>query len=94
MKTSSKDNEYTFAKYFNKVFVERFGFNLDEDIIAYIKCICKNQEPHVKIDDKGRYSEYFTFRLNEKLITIVCDHITKKIVTCFEETHRRKKFDN
>jgi len=88
------ENNYQFTAYFFKVFASRTGLELTEDNKALILSVCQNTEPHKKIDNKGRYSEYFTFRIENKLITIVCDAKTKKIVTCILETHRRPQFDN
>lgn len=84
---------YSFTNYFYKVFEERIGVPLSEDNRAYILSVCKNSEPHRKIDDKGRYSEYFTLRVNDVLITIVCDAKSHKIITCVKETHHRKSFN-
>ena len=83
---------YEFTKYFEKIFKEHTGINLDEDTRAQIMANIKNITPHKKIDDKGRYSEYFTFRLNDKLVTIVCDAHTHKIITGILETHYRPQF--
>lgn len=84
---------YSFTKYFYKVFSERVGGNLDEDSRAYILSVCQNSQPHRKIDNKGRHSEYFTMRVDDKLITVVCDADTHKIITCVLETHHRKEFE-
>lgn len=65
---------------------------MNEDISAYIKSICENTEPYTKIDNKGRHSEYFTFRLENKLITLVCDADSKVIITAIIETHNRPQF--
>lgn len=83
---------YSFTKYFYKVFKERVGCELDEDSRAYILSVCQNSEPHKKVDSRGRFSEYFTLRVNDKLITVVCDADTHKIITCVLETHSRKAF--
>ena len=85
---------YSFTKYFYKVYEERVGVPLNEDSIAYILSVLKTTEPHIKYDNKGRHSEYFTLRIEEKLITIVCDADTHKIITCVIETHHRKEFEH
>lgn len=84
---------YSFTNYFYKVFYKRVGIELDDDTRAYILSVCHNSEPHRKIDNKGRNSEYFTMRVNDQLITVVCDGNTHKIITCVIETHHRKEFD-
>lgn len=84
--------KYSFSKYFLDIFEQRIGFKLSDDDKAYILMICKNIKPHKKIDNKGRNSEYFTFRLKDTLITIVCDGNTHKIITCIKETHLRKEY--
>lgn len=84
--------KYTFTKCFYDRFKDRVGAPLTEDTRAYILSVCQNSTPHRKVDDKGRYSEYFTMRINDKLITIVCDANTHKIITCVIETHKRKEF--
>lgn len=90
--SSSTNKRYTFTKYFFSIAKDRIGFDLDEDDIAYILSVCNSCEPHKKIDNKGRASEYFTLRLRGVLITIVCDSNTHKIITCVKETHHRKEF--
>lgn len=85
---------YSFTKYFYNKFKERLGCDLNEDDRAYILSVCNASEPHRKVDSKGRYSEYFTMRIQEKLITVVCDANTHKIITCVIETHKRKSFSN
>ena len=84
--------KYEFTSYFFKVFKERTGFDLTEDNQAYILSVCNTCKPHAKIDDKGRSSEYFTMRLEDRLITVVCDGKTHKIITVIIETHHRKEF--
>ena len=93
MTMEQKPKRYSFTSYFIKVFSERIGFNLSDDDKAYILAICNSRTPHKKIDNKGRNSEYFTFRMNNVLITIVCDGDTHKIITCVQETHHRKEFE-
>lgn len=85
---------YIMTSYFKSVFTERTGLKLTEDNIAYIKSVCDNTEPYHIIDNKGRDTNYFTFRLEEKLITLVCDAKTKKIITVVLETHNRPQFRN
>lgn len=85
---------YSFTNYFYKVFYERVGIKLDEDTRAFILGVCHNSEPHRKVDNRGRYSEYFTMRVNDKLITVVCDANSHKIITCVIETHHRKEFES
>lgn len=89
---STNTRKYTFTNYFNKVFQERTGLELNEDRQALILMACQNYKPHRKIDNKGRNSEYFTIRIDERLVTIVCDSVTHKIITCIIETHNRKEF--
>ena len=84
--------KYTFTKYFYSVFYERINNILDDDAKAYILSVLNHTKPHIKYDDKGRHSEYFTLRIFDKLITIVCDADTHKIITCVMETHNRKEF--
>lgn len=91
---TNNEAHYTFTSYFYKVFTERTGLELTEDNRAYILGVCQTAVPHKKIDNKGRYSEYFTMRLNDELITVVCDANTHKIITCVMETHHRKAFNN
>ena len=85
---------YSFTKYFLKVYSERVGVPLSEDSRAYIFSVLQNTKPHTKYDNKGRHSEYFTLRIENKLITIVCDADTHKIITCVIETHHRKEFES
>lgn len=92
MNQSSKSKRYSFSKYFLDIFEQRIGFTLTDDDKAYILGVCYQCTPHKKIDNKGRNSEYFTFRLNDTLITIVCDGESHKIITCIKETHNRKEF--
>lgn len=86
-------NNYSFTKYFLKVYEERVGVPLNEDSRAYILSVLQTTNPHIKYDDKGRHSEYFTLRVEDKLITIVCDADSHKIITCIIETHHRKEFE-
>lgn len=89
---NNNKNRYKFTKYFLNIVEERIGFKPDEDDLAFILSVCNSCEPHKKIDDKGRASEYFTMRLKDVLITVVCDGNTHKIITCVKETHHRKEF--
>lgn len=92
MENEQQKKRYSFTKYFIKVLPERVGFEPNQDDLAFILSVCNNCEPHKKIDDKGRASEYFTMRLRTVLITVVCDSNTHKIITCVKETHHRKEF--
>lgn len=83
-----------FAKSFGQNLKKNTGIGFDEDNAAYIKSVCENTEPYRKIDNKGRHSEYFTFRLADLLITVVCDGTSKKIITAVIETHKRPQFNN
>lgn len=83
---------YKFSKNFASNLLKNTGIILNEDNAAYIKSICENTEPYRKIDNKGRRSEYFTFRMEDKLVTLVCDAGKKLIVTCIIETHDRPQF--
>ncbi len=58
----------------------------DKKILDYILKKCKEIEPYKKVDNKGRYSAYFTFYIYEKLVTIVADGNTGKILTGVLET--------
>jgi hypothetical protein len=78
---------YTFTKYFNSVFTKNTGITLDEDVRAWILATLSSVEPHKKIDNKGRPSEYFTTLIQEKPITIVCDSKKHVIVTAIIESH-------
>lgn len=84
---NSKQKKYQFTSYFCSVFNERTGVELTEDNKAFIMSVVNTCEPHKKIDNKGRPSEYFTFRIEGVLITIVCDGNTHKIITVIKETH-------
>lgn len=83
---------YSFTRYFESVFKERTGLELSEDVRAEIMANIKNITPHKKVDNKGRYSEYFTFLLCNELITFVCDAHTHKVITCVKETHHDVNF--
>lgn len=83
---------YKFTRSFPNNLLKNTGIQLDEDGKAFIKSICENTEPYTKIDNKGRHSEYFTFRMDDKLITIVCDADSKFIITGIIETHDRPQF--
>lgn len=83
---------YKFTKSFPNNLYKNTGIQLDDDGAAYIKSICENTKPYTKIDNKGRHSEYFTFRFCEKLITVVCDADSKYIITAIIETHDRPQF--
>lgn len=81
--------KYVFTKTFIENLKSRIGVDFNEDNEAYIRMMMENTKPHKKVDNKNRYSEYFTFFIEDVLTTIVCDGHSKKVVTCFEETHRR-----
>jgi hypothetical protein len=83
---------YKFSRNFEKNLLKNTGIVLTEDNAAYIKSVCKETEPYRKIDNKGRHSAYFTFRLEEKLVTLVCDEQKRLIVTCVIETHNRPQY--
>ena len=78
-------------------FISSFGRNLkkntgiipNKDNLAYIKMMLQNSDPYTKYDEKGRHSSYYTFILEEKLITVVVDADTNKVLTAVIETHRR-----
>lgn len=93
MENTNTLKRYSFTSYFFKVFKERAGFDLSEDDKAFILAACSSGERHTKIDDKGRHSEYITLRLHNKLLTVVCDADTAKIITVVPETHHRKAFE-
>lgn len=81
--------KYTFTTTFINNLKTRIGVDFTEDVEAYIRMMMDNIKPHKKVDNKNRHSEYFTFFIEDVLTTIVCDDISKKVVTCFEETHWR-----
>lgn len=87
-----RNNPYSFTKVFKERFEERLNEAFTEDNQAYILAQISLGTPHRKIDNKGRYSEYFTFIINEKLVTIVCDQISHKIITLILELHERKQY--
>lgn len=86
--------EYSFTKYFMQVYPERVGVQLSDVAKTHILNVLYTTKPHIKYDNKGRHSEYFTLRVDGKLLTIVCDADTHKIITCVIETHSRKEFAN
>ena len=90
----TNNTRYTFTGYFHKVFADRVGIELTDDLKAEIRANIATLKPHKKIDDKGRASEYFTFLLCDKLLTIVCDGFTHKIITCIIETHHPLEYYN
>jgi hypothetical protein len=83
-------NNYTLTKYFKNIFPERIGIELTEDVIAEILAKCNTIKPHRKIDNKNRNSEYFTFYIKDKYVTIVADSKTKKLITVVLEIRHRK----
>lgn len=85
---------YTFTKSFGANLQKNTNLKFNEDNAAYIKLVCNTTEPYRKIDEKGRNSEYFTFLLEDILITVVCDGHSKKIITAIIETHKRPQFNN
>lgn len=86
------NNRYKFVKSFGKNLKKNTNIDFTEDNAAYIKSICENTEPYTKIDNKGRHSSYFTFRLEDILITVVCDADSKVIITAIIETHNRPQY--
>ena len=92
VKYETHHNPYKFIKSFPDNILKNTGIHLSEDDKALILSICENTEPHRKVDNKGRYSEYFTFKLRDILITVVCDANTKCIITAVLETHNRPQF--
>lgn len=92
MEKLGKTRQYRFIKSFPDNLFRNTGILLDNDGKTYIKNVCESSEPHTKIDNKGRNSEYFTFFFKEKLITVVCDANTKCIITGIIETHDRPQF--
>jgi hypothetical protein len=85
---------YKFTQTFIKNFEERLNIKFTEDNQAYILAQLSTGNPHRKIDDKGRFSEYFTFSIDGKLVTVVCDQNNHKVLTIIIETHKRKQFTN
>lgn len=88
------NTRYFFTSYFHKVFEERIGEELTSDLKAEIRANIAAMTPHKKIDNKGRPSEYFTFLICGKPVTLVCDGLTHKIITCVIETHHPIEFYN
>lgn len=80
---------YKFSQTFGQNLFKNTKIEPNEENLAYIKANCEVVEPHRKIDNKGRHSAYFTFRLGNQLITVVADEKRKLIVTAVIETHRR-----
>lgn len=78
-------------------FIRNFGKNLKKntkiepttDNIAYITMMLQNTCPYTKYDNRGRHSSYYTFRLEETLITVVVDADTHKVLTAILENHNR-----
>lgn len=68
------------------------GIQLTNDVKLFILEKCNTIKPYRIIDNKGRDTEYFTFIMEGKLVTLVCDAITKRILTCVIETHKKEKF--
>lgn len=83
---------YSFIKSFPRNFKKNIGIEPSSDDLAYIKSVCEGTEPYRKVDNKGRNSEYFTFLLNDTLVTVVCDACTKRILTAVIEVHNRPQF--
>lgn len=83
---------YMFIRSFAANLLKNTGIVFTTDIAAYIKSVCENTEPYRIIDNRGRNSEYFTFRLEGQLVTLVCDSINKKILTCVIETHKKPQY--
>lgn len=80
---------YKFSATFGNNLTKNTGILPNEENLAYIKANCEIIEPHKKIDNKGRFSAYFTFRVENKLITVVADEKRKLLVTAIIETHGR-----
>lgn len=83
---------FKFTNYFRQVFEERVGLQLDEDLSSIVLANLQTVVPHKKIDNKGRNSEYYTFVVEEKLITCVVDGNTHKVITCVLEDHHPLEF--
>lgn len=92
MQITKRKPSYEFAKIFFDRFPKHTGIAINEDVLAEIKASMSMTEPYRKIDNKGRDSEYFTFRLCGVLVTIVCDAENHKILTGIIETHERPQF--
>lgn len=92
MYPAGKTKPYQFTKSFLNRFPEHTGITLDTDTLAEIKAVLDVTTPYRKIDNKGRDSEYFTFRIQGVLVTIVCDARTHKVLTGIIETHNRPQF--
>ena len=89
---TQKHVAYSFTKSFYARFPEHTGIELTEDSLAEIKAILENTKPYRKIDNKGRDSEYFTFRIQGVLVTVVCDARSHKVLTGVLETHNRPQY--
>lgn len=86
------DRPYVFTRTFGEKFEERLGVPFSDDDRAYVLAQLSVGEPHRKVDNHGRPSEYFTFSIEGKLVTVVCDQVNHKVLTIIIETHRRRQF--
>ena len=82
-------NKYSFVSTFSKNFLKNIGYEPSGEVLKYIRDKVKETPFHTKIDSMGRHSEYHTFSLYDKLVTVVVDADTKKIITAIIETHKR-----
>ena len=89
---TTSDKPYSFTRTFQEKFEERLGASFSEDNQAYVLAQLATGTPHRKVDDHGRPSEYFTFSIDGKLVTVVCDQVNHKVLTIVLETHRRRQF--
>jgi len=79
---------FNFSNNFENIYNERVGvFNKQE---IYRKII--NTKPHIKRDNKNRFTAYYTFYIDDKLYTLVADIDKRKIVSIIRETHKRRNF--
>ena len=81
--------KYTFVKTFSKNFLKNIGYEPSSEVLKYIREKVSATPSHTKIDSLGRHSEYHTFSLYDKLVTVVVDADTNRIITAIIETHKR-----
>lgn len=83
--------DFNFSNNFENIYKERVGvFNKEEkeELCGKIS----NTKPHIKRDNKNRFTAYYTFYIDDKLYTLVADIDKRKIVSIIKETHKRRNF--
>lgn len=82
---------FKFSKHFIKK-LKSLGFEYTTETKNEILRLMHKYKPHTSYTEKHGESDYYTFYLYDKLVTIVCDkHI---VVTIFEEQYLRAKYKN